>query len=84
MVAGVTLTAAGAVTLGLDQNLMCPILGTDPYPPPECEMGFRTNQVNIGAGLTAAGGALVLTGVGLLVWPGPRRLVPARSATGGR
>jgi len=77
---GVALTVAGVGLLADGASRNCqqisgPVPGMS-YAPPGCEMVTFDRQRNLGISATAFGGAFLFTGVGLLAWPGPRRLVP--------
>ena len=74
---GVALTVAGVVALADRESRNCyPILVMGMLiPPPGCETGVGDVERNLGISATTFGGAFLFTGVGLLAWPGPRRLV---------
>lgn len=78
---GVALSAVGGLVLGINQNNSCPPPLPSVPPPPGCDQDTLTTQYNVGVALLPTGGALALTGIGLLAWPGPRRLVPAAEPT---
>lgn len=74
---GVTLTAAGALVFAINQGSGCPPPDSLAPPPPGCAASTLATEYDVGVSLMPIGGALVLTGIGLLAVPGPRRLVPA-------
>ena len=79
LIVGVALTVGGVVRLETTLTRPC---GSELPVPAGCDQPTLMSEVNAGAGLTAAGGALTLVGIGILAWPGPRRQVPASRTKG--
>ena len=72
---GVTFGVLGTLTMDITAHSYC---GSPSAPTPStanCDFAALGRQNNLGIASTALGGALILTGVGLLAWPGPRRQV---------
>ena len=80
---GLTLTALGGLVFAINQGSGCPPADSLAPPPPGCAASTLATQYNVGVSLMPVGGALALTGIGLLAVPGPRRLVAAPSASPG-